>query len=155
MEAVLLLGGNVGDVHDTFRKAEAAITERCGTIRSRSRDHTTEPWGFQDDRLFLNRALIVDTQLTPRALLDTCLSIEKELGRVRDGSGAYTARTLDIDILFLEDRTINEPGLRVPHPRMHERAFALAPAADIAPGLVHPVLQRNILDLLNDVIQQR
>ena len=155
MEAILLLGGNVGNVHDTFSKAEAAIAERCGTVLSRSRDHRTEPWGFQDDRLFLNRALMVDTPLSPHALMDTCLAIEKDLGRVRDSSGVYKARTLDIDILFLGDRVIDEPDLHVPHPRVQERAFALAPAADVAPDLVHPKLQRNILDLLNDVIQQR
>lgn len=155
MEAILLLGGNVGNVHDTFSKAEAAIAERCGTVLSRSRDHRTEPWGFQDDRLFLNRALMVDTHLSPHALMDTCLAIEKDLGRVRDSSGVYKARTLDIDILFLGDRVIDEPDLHVPHPRVQGRAFALAPAADVAPDLVHPKLQRNILDLLNDVIQQR
>lgn len=154
MEAVLLLGGNVGDVAGTFRKAEEAIVARIGAIRSRSRDHRTEPWGFNDERLFLNRALIIASDLDPRSLMNGCLAIEQELGRVRDGSPVPKARTIDIDILFIGDQVIDQPGLHVPHPRVHERAFALGPAADVAPDLVHPLLKRTVLHLLNDVLQQ-
>lgn len=154
MEAVLLLGGNVGDVAGTFRKAEEAIVARIGAILSRSRDHHTEPWGFNDGRLFLNRALIVASDLDPRSLMNGCLTIEQDLGRVRDGSPVPKARTIDIDILFIGDQVIDQPGLHVPHPRVHERAFALGPAADVAPDLVHPLLKRTVLHLLNDVLQQ-
>lgn len=154
MEAVLLLGGNVGDVAGAFRRAEEAIVARIGPIRSRSRDHRTEPWGFSDERLFLNRALIVASELEPCSLMHACLAIEKDLGRVRDGSSVPKARTIDIDILFIGDQVIDQPDLRVPHPRVHERAFALGPAADVAPDLVHPLLKRTVLQLLNDVLQQ-
>ena len=154
MEAVLLLGGNVGDVHAAFSKAERHLVARAGAIRSRSRDHVTEPWGFTDDRLFLNRALVLDTELAPDALMRTCLGIEVELGRVRDGADAPKARTIDIDILFIGDRIIDTPGLRVPHPRVHQRAFALGPAADVVPDLVHPERHRTVLQLLNDVLEQ-
>lgn len=154
MEAVLLLGGNVGDVRATFGVAEERLATRAGAIRARSRDHVTEPWGFTDDRLFLNRALVVDTALAPLELMRTCLAIESELGRVRDGSPVPKARTIDIDILFIGDHVLNEPGLRVPHPRVHQRAFALGPAADVVPDQVHPELQRTVLQLLNDVLQQ-
>lgn len=153
MEAVLLLGGNIGDVLATLGRADALIAERAGAVLARSRDHWTEPWGFKDERLFLNRALLVSTALEPEDLMRTCLAIEQELGRSRDSSPGYTARTIDIDLLFAGDRVVDSPTVTLPHPRLHERKFALAPAADIAPDLVHPLLHRTVLQLLNDVVQ--
>ncbi len=154
MEVLLLLGGNIGDVRTTLSKAEENIASRIGPVLSRSRDHWTEPWGFEDDRLFLNRALLVESAHDPMRLMEECLAIERELGRTRDGALGYSARTIDIDILFIGDRVITDPGLTVPHPRVQDRAFALGPAADIAPDLVHPVLRRSVLELLNDVLQR-
>ncbi|MBL0043690.1 MAG: 2-amino-4-hydroxy-6-hydroxymethyldihydropteridine diphosphokinase [Flavobacteriales bacterium] len=154
MEVVLLLGGNVGDPRATVLLAERLINERVGKVVSRSRDHWTEPWGFTDDRLFLNRALLVNTDLNERAVLDTCLGIEMELGRVRNMVSGYTSRTIDIDLLFAESRTVDEIDLAVPHPRMQDRLFALSPAADIVPELVHPRLHRTVLQLLNDAKQR-
>jgi 2-amino-4-hydroxy-6-hydroxymethyldihydropteridine diphosphokinase len=153
MDLLLLLGGNVGDPLVTFAQAEADIEERIGPIRSRSRDHWTLPWGFSDHRLFLNRALLMHTKLDPRTVLERSLAIEADFGRVRSTSG-YSSRTLDIDLLLAEELTMDEPDLVIPHPRLHQRAFALAPAADIAPLQQHPLLHRTILDLLNDVIQR-
>ncbi|MBK9758550.1 MAG: 2-amino-4-hydroxy-6-hydroxymethyldihydropteridine diphosphokinase [Flavobacteriales bacterium] len=154
MEVVLLLGGNVGDPRATVLLAERLINERVGKVLSRSRDHWTEPWGFTDDRLFLNRALLVNTDLNERAVLDTCLGIEMELGRVRNMVSGYTSRTIDIDLLFAEGRTVDEIDLVVPHPRIQDRLFALSPAADIVPELVHPRLHRTVLQLLNDAKQR-
>ena len=154
MEVVLLLGGNLGDPEATLLLAERLISERVGNVLSRSREHWTEPWGFTDDRLFLNRALLVNTDLNERAVLNTCLGIELELGRVRNAIPEYTARTIDIDLLFAEDRTVDEKDLVVPHPRVQDRFFALSPAADIVPELVHPRLQRTVLQLLNDAKQR-
>lgn len=148
LETLLLLGGNIGDVRGTFARAEALIAGRCGTILARSRDHWTEPWGFTDDRLFLNRALLAETLLGPAALMDALLAIEAELGRQRTTAGRYSARTIDIDILLIGGRVVELPALVVPHPRLHERAFALGPAADIAPGWRHPRLGRTVLQLL-------
>lgn len=150
MEVLLLLGGNVGDVAGTFLRAASMIIERLGPIRSISRDHWTEPWGFQDERLFLNRALVVDTHRSPEDLLSSCSRIEHELGRVRAATDAYGPRPIDIDVLLWGDQVISLPHLHVPHPRMHERTFALAPAADVAPGWPHPGLGRTVLTLLND-----
>jgi 2-amino-4-hydroxy-6-hydroxymethyldihydropteridine diphosphokinase len=150
-EALVLLGGNIGDVRATFALAERLITERAGAIVSRSRDHWTEPWGFADERLFLNRALIIGTQHDPQQLMAVLLGIEAELGRTREQQERYTARSIDIDILLIGDRVIEAPGLIVPHPRMHERAFALEPAADIAPHWVHPVLGRTVFELVRDL----
>lgn len=149
-EWVLLLGGDRGDLERTFALAEARIAERVGPIRSRSRDHWTEPWGVQDDALFLNRALIVESEQAPDALMEAFLAIERELGRHRDALGPrYAPRTLDIDVLFQEESILRTERLIVPHPRVHERAFALAPAADVVPTLVHPVEQRTVLALLD------
>ncbi len=153
-ETILLLGGNVGDPVVTLDRAVVLIGERAGTVVARSRDHWTEPWGFSDDRLFLNRAILLRTELAPTDLLHVLLSIEAELGRVRDASVRYAARTMDIDILWMEGPPLHLPELQIPHPRMHERAFALAPAADVAPDREHPILHRTVLHLLNDLLQK-
>lgn len=150
-EALLLLGGNLGDPVENLRMAESMIGEKAGMITSRSRDHWTVPWGFVDDRLFLNRALLMRTALEPLELLSELLSIEAAMGRRRDAQKRYEARAIDIDILMIGDRVIDGGVLQVPHPRMHERIFALAPAADIAPDWVHPGLQRSVLQLLTDL----
>ena len=165
-EVLLLLGGNVGEVTATQERAVALIAERVGPVLARSRPHWTEPWGFSDPRPFLNQALLVRTALSPRALLTACLAIEHELGRVRPAllrrrlregaaGGGYAARTIDIDILLIDGTVVKDADLAVPHPRLHERAFALAPAADVTPGWRHPVLGRTVLQLLDDLRNRR
>jgi 2-amino-4-hydroxy-6-hydroxymethyldihydropteridine diphosphokinase len=148
-ECTLLLGGNRGDLHATFARATTLIEDRVGPILASSRDHWTTPWGFDDDRLFLNRALLVDAHCSPHEAMPKLLAIEQELGRVRQPNVRFAARTIDIDILFVGPTVLDFPDLTVPHPRVHERAFALGPAADIVPALVHPLLHRTVLDLLN------
>lgn len=150
-EALLLLGGNVGQPQQTMARAEALIADRCGTILARSRDNWTEPWGFADNRLFLNRALLVRSAHAPQELMGRLLAIEAELGRTRSEAGRYGPRTIDIDILLIGERILDLPGLQVPHPRLAERAFALEPAADIAPGWRHPLLGRTVLALSDDL----
>lgn len=153
-EFTMLLGANRGDPHATFARATTLIEDRIGPILASSRDHWTAPWGFDDNRLFLNRALLVESRKEPREVMDKLLAIEVELGRVRQEGIRYTSRTIDIDILFVGNQTLDYPDLQVPHPRVHERAFALGPAADIVPELVHPVLHRTVLDLLNKVLRK-
>lgn len=150
MEAVLLLGGNEGDPAAVLQASEDLLFPAIGRLLARSRDHWTEPWGFTDDRLFLNRALLVDTHLSPKALLDKALAVETALGRVR-GPVRYGPRTIDIDILWMADIVREGPAPILPHPRMAERRFALAPAADVAPGYLHPVRRRTVLELLDHV----
>ncbi|RUX84533.1 2-amino-4-hydroxy-6-hydroxymethyldihydropteridine diphosphokinase, partial [Mesorhizobium sp. M7D.F.Ca.US.004.01.2.1] len=104
----------------------------------------TPPWGKLDQPDFLNAAAEISTGLAPRALLDLCLDAERKLKRVREER--WGPRLIDIDILVFGDRVIHETGLEVPHPRMLERAFVLAPLAEIAPGLV--VGDRSITDRL-------
>ncbi|MGB3527164.1 MAG: 2-amino-4-hydroxy-6-hydroxymethyldihydropteridine diphosphokinase [Flavobacteriales bacterium] len=153
-EITLLLGANRGEPHATFARATTLIEDRIGRILASSRDHWTEPWGFQDDRLFLNRAILLESDLAPARVMEKLLEIEKELGRERTSSDGYASRTIDLDILFIGEQVIEQPGLSVPHPRVHERTFALAPAADIIPDLVHPVLKRMVIDLLDQTLHE-
>ena len=97
----------------------------------------TDPVGYLDQPRFLNAAVAIDTSLRPQALLDALLDVERELGRVREGP-RYGPRTVDLDLLLVEGVTVDEPGLTLPHPRLHERAFALAPLAELDPSLVVP-----------------
>ena len=154
-EVIVLFGGNSGDPTLTFQAALVLITKRIGHVLALSRDHWTEPWGFADDRLFLNKAIMIDTALLSEKVMTELLAIERELGRERSPDVRYAARPIDLDILFFGNEVIDRPGLTVPHPRVHQRAFALAPTSDIAPGLVHPLFGRSVLDLLNDLLQTR
>lgn len=150
-EALLLLGGDLGDVQHTLGLAIAALERDAGRVLARSREHWTEPWGFTGSGLFLNRAVLLRTELDPEALLAVILRTEVLLGRVRGSQQGYASRPIDIDILLIGDRVQELPLLTLPHPRMHLRSFALAPAADIAPEAVHPVRGRSVLELLGDL----
>lgn len=134
MQAALCLGGNTGDVAQAFADALKALDAGGATIERRSSVWRTPPWGKTDQPDFYNIAVLVRTALTPRALLDLCLAIEQQAGRVR--LELWGPRTLDIDILTYDDQVVDEPGLTLPHPRMLERAFVLAPLAEIAPEMV-------------------
>jgi 2-amino-4-hydroxy-6-hydroxymethyldihydropteridine diphosphokinase len=149
--ALLLLGGDRGPVQDTLARARLLLSERAGAVLATSRDHWTEPWGFQDEALFLNKAILLRTTLSPEALLEVVLGIERDLGRVRTVEAGYGPRTIDIDILLHGGHVIDAPHLGIPHPLMHRRHFALAPAADVAPGMVHPVTGRTVLGMLDDL----
>ena len=133
--AALGLGGNVGDVAAAFAEALAQLGAAQGvTVVAWSSLYRTPPWGKLDQPDFLNMAALVETTLTARALLATCLEVERGLGRER--RERWGPRLIDIDILTFDDATIDEPNLKVPHPRLTERAFALAPLAEIAPRLL-------------------
>jgi 2-amino-4-hydroxy-6-hydroxymethyldihydropteridine diphosphokinase len=97
----------------------------------------TDPVGYLDQPRFLNGAVAVDTTLGPRELLDALLAVERLLGRTRDGP-RFGPRTIDLDLLLYGEESVDEPGLTIPHPRLHERAFALEPLAELDPGLVVP-----------------
>lgn len=152
-EFTLLLGGNLGEVEKTFARAMILIAERVGVVTAVSRDHVTEPWGFTDDRLFLNRAVQVESALPPSQVMERLLRIEQELGRTRTAGAGYGSRGIDIDILFIESQIVDLPELTVPHPRVQQRLFALAPTADIAPFLVHPVLGTTVMEMLNNALR--
>jgi 2-amino-4-hydroxy-6-hydroxymethyldihydropteridine diphosphokinase len=128
------LGANLGNREKAIRDAaELLEARRLSTIRE------TEPWGLTDQPRFLNAVAELATDRTPRGLLDRLLEIERELGRVREGP-RWGPRAIDLDLLLYGDRRIDEPGLEVPHPRLHERLFVLEPLAELAPGAVVPGL---------------
>lgn len=133
--AALSLGGNEGDAREAFRHALRRLASTPGVdIVARSTVWRTPPWGKTDQPDFLNMAALVRVRLPARALLDLCLAIEAEQGRTR--AVHWGPRTLDIDIIAYGDEVIDEPGLSIPHPRARERAFVLAPLAEIAPDLM-------------------
>lgn len=150
---VLLLGGNLGDVMATCNTALTRIRETIGAIISESSVYESPSWGFKDSRPFLNKAVVVSTQKSAHDCLRTCLRIEEELGRTRTADTGYTARIIDIDILFYNSEIIETKELTVPHPLLHKRRFALEPLQEIVSGFIHPVLGvsiQNLLDLCED-----
>jgi 2-amino-4-hydroxy-6-hydroxymethyldihydropteridine diphosphokinase len=146
-EALIALGSNVGAREEHLRYAVERLG-RFGSVRAVSSFHETEPAGFAAQGLFLNAALALETALGPRELMREMLRIEAERGRERRILNG--PRTLDLDLLFYENLVMDEPGLTLPHPRMHERLFVLAPLAEVAPEAVHPVLQRSVRELLEE-----
>ena len=161
---VFSMGGNEGDVSETMDRACEMIGKSIGRVCLRSRDYESEPWGFDHPvPNFVNRCVVVDTELSAREVLSGIMQIEKVLGRVRDGFGvqgskfkvegsrfSYSSRPIDIDILFYDSRVIDEPDLQVPHPRLHLRRFVLAPLAELMPSFRHPVLKKSVAELLNE-----
>ncbi len=126
------LGANLGDREGTIRRAAELLgTARLSTIRE------TEPWGYADQPRFLNAVAELDTDLTPRALLDRLLEVETALGRTREGP-RYGPRAIDLDLLLHGEEKVDEPGLTVPHQRLHERLFVLEPLAELAPDAEVP-----------------
>jgi len=141
------LGGNLGDRQSFLDKAVAALQEheRLSVVQVSSYYETEPVGGPPDAPLFLNAVVQVETDLEPRELLAVLLDIERQLGRVRGERNA--PRTIDLDLLLYDDLILNDPGLTIPHPRMHERGFVLEPMAEIAPDLVHPILGDTMQEL--------
>ena len=139
--AVVGLGGNVGDSVRVLGEALDALGELPWTrLLSASALYRTPAWGVEDQADFINAAAALETALEPGALLEQLFGVERRFGRVRavDGSDRWGPRTLDLDLLLYGEVIIDETGLRVPHPRLHERAFALVPLVDVLPGAVIP-----------------
>jgi len=126
------LGSNLGDRETNIRDAAGLVgATRLSAIVE------TEPWGYKDQPLFLNAVAELDTDLGPRPLLGRLLEVEQQLGRVRTGQ-RYGPRTIDLDLLLFGDVRLAEPGLEIPHPRLHERLFVLEPLAELVPDLKIP-----------------
>ena len=132
------LGSNLGDREATLRQALDLLAREPGVeLRRVSTFRETEPVGFLDQPRFLNAAAEVETELPATELLARLLDVERRLGRVRGGP-RFGPRTIDLDLLLYGEETIREPGLTVPHPRLHERRFALEPLAELDPDLELP-----------------
>jgi len=137
VEALVGLGGNIGDVRTTLDRAVAAFCDGAVVrLLAQSSDYATPPWGVEDQPAFVNRCIAVATALTPRGLLERALAVERTLGRDRGREQRWGPRPIDIDLLAYGDLALDEPGLTLPHPRMLERAFVLVPLAEIVPDRV-------------------
>jgi 2-amino-4-hydroxy-6-hydroxymethyldihydropteridine diphosphokinase len=136
-DALVALGGNVGDVRRTLERAIARFCDGT-TVRllARSSDYKTPPWGVDDQPWFVNCAIRIETALSPQALLAHAHATENAFGRDRASERRWGPRTLDIDLIAYDDIALDTPDLTLPHPRWRERAFVLLPLADIAPGRV-------------------
>jgi 2-amino-4-hydroxy-6-hydroxymethyldihydropteridine diphosphokinase len=138
VRAYVGLGANLGPKEVTILRAVDLLGATEGIeVLELSRLRETEPVGVTEQPAFLNGAVALETSLPPRELLDVLLRVERELGRVRDGE-RWGPRTIDLDLLVYGDETVDEPGLSVPHPLLHERRFALEPLADLDPELDIP-----------------
>jgi 2-amino-4-hydroxy-6-hydroxymethyldihydropteridine diphosphokinase len=133
-DVIIALGGNVGDVRATFKKAIANI---CGmaqaALLARSSDYATPPWGEANQPRFVNACIEIETALDPHALLFTLQKVERKFGRDRSKEQRWGPRTLDLDLIAYDDVRLDRPELTLPHPRLFERAFVLVPLAEIAP----------------------
>ena len=154
MTVYLGLGTNIGDRQQNLTRAIELLSLALGKCIAVSRFIETAPWGFKSENSFLNCAAAFETELQTTELLDTTESIERELGRtVKSQGGNYSDRIIDIDILLYGNETIETERLTVPHPLMHKRDFVLQPLAEIAPDVVHPVLDKSIILLLKELAQ--
>jgi len=133
-EALLALGGNVGDARATLDRAVTLLCDdKAVRLIARSSDYRTPPWGMADQAPFMNLCLVVKTELSPQALLRRGLEVERTLGRDRSREQRWGPRPVDIDILAYDDVSVSEPDLTLPHPLVFERAFVLVPLSEIAP----------------------
>ena len=141
----LALGTNLGDRPGNLKQAIASLTPQLD-VKAKSQVYETPPWGFEDQPKFLNQVLKVETYLEPQPLLKHLKRLEIALGR--KASFRNGPRLIDIDILLYDDLVLDIPGLCIPHPHMHERAFVLLPLMDIAPDLVHPVTKKSVREMV-------
>jgi 2-amino-4-hydroxy-6-hydroxymethyldihydropteridine diphosphokinase len=144
----LALGSNLGNRLANLKNAISNLPPQM-EVKAKSPVYETPPWGYADQPPFLNQTVMARTYLEPEPLLAHLKRLETALGR--EPGFINGPRVIDIDILFYDDLVIDSPPLAIPHPRLHQRAFVLVPLNDIAPELIHPVLEKSIGELLLDV----
>ena len=147
-KAYLLTGGNLGNGSHNLSVARKLIEQYCGQIVEQSAFYKTAAWAFVDQPDFYNQAVAIKTVLLPAQLLQTLLTIEEKMGRVREKK--MGPRIIDLDILLYNSDIIDDPQLIIPHPRMQQRMFVLAPLAEIAPDLMHPLLHKTMEEMRKD-----
>jgi 2-amino-4-hydroxy-6-hydroxymethyldihydropteridine diphosphokinase len=150
-QVYIALGSNVGDRAAHFELAIEALAEFV-TVTERSPIYETEPWGFYDQRDFLNQVVGGETGLSPNDLMRQLKTIERNLGREENFTNG--PRVIDLDLLFYDQIVIETATLTIPHPRMRGRAFVLRPLADLAPDLRHPGFNKTVSELLAETDQQ-
>jgi 2-amino-4-hydroxy-6-hydroxymethyldihydropteridine diphosphokinase len=147
-QAYILIGGNTGNRVNNLAQACRKLEERCGSIKARSSIYVTQAWGMTDQRDFLNQAVLLETVLEAAELMDTILELEESMGRKRAARNG--PRNIDMDILLFNDQVVDTTKLKIPHPRMHVRRFALVPMCELAPDLPHPVSGKKMTRLLKE-----
>lgn len=145
MKVYLLLGSNIEPRFTFIQKAVSLLENEIGSILATSSLYETAAWGKEDQADFLNQALCVETNLSPENLLHRIKKIETQTGRKQ--RGIWSEREIDIDILLLENIIFSSATLTIPHPRLHERNFAIQPLLEIAPDAPHPVFQKSIAEI--------
>lgn len=142
------LGTNLGNKEANLHTAITLITQKIGKVLSLSSFYETTAWGFTSEHTFLNAAACIETRLTPLEILHLTQHIEQELGRTKKSTdGGYSDRSIDIDILLYDNLILHTPELTIPHPLMTERSFVMEPLTEIAPNVIHPILQHTLIDL--------
>jgi 2-amino-4-hydroxy-6-hydroxymethyldihydropteridine diphosphokinase len=149
IDVFLLFGSNLGNRHLFLNQAIERIERDISPVMKVSSVYETQSWGKTGEPDYLNQVIMLQTDLPAWAILQKILNIENILGRRREEK--WGSRTIDIDILFYGEEIVNEPGLHIPHPELHKRRFTLAPLAEIAPKFIHPVLNKNILQIKSEL----
>lgn len=149
-EVYLQLGSNIGDRLANLDQSIKIITERIGNVLEKSSVYESTPWGVENQRNFLNQVIFVKSNFDPYTILDLVLQIEKDMGRIRIEK--WGERIIDIDILFIDDLIIESENLCIPHEFIAKRKFVLQPICEIAPGFIHPRLNKTISQLLEECI---
>jgi len=154
----LALGTNLGDKNKNLQIALELIAEKIGVFSAVSSVYETKAWGFESENSFLNMVLAVNTSLSPLKLLKTTQDIEREIGRTKKTDHTYQDRIIDIDVILYDDliykseeKASGTNQLEIPHPLFHLRQFVLEPLNEIGSNLVHPVLQKDIYTLLENL----
>jgi 2-amino-4-hydroxy-6-hydroxymethyldihydropteridine diphosphokinase len=143
------IGTNLGDKQKNLSDAVLALSSEVGTVLCVSSFYISKPWGFDSENNFLNAVVGIKTGLSPHQLLEKCKELERKLGRKEKTTTNYTDRIIDIDILLYDNLVVSDMKLKIPHPLLVERDFVLLPLAEIAPDLVHPVLGKKMVELIN------
>lgn len=142
------LGTNRGDKAANLHTAIALLEDGVGEVLALSTFYASKPWGFESEHEFLNAVLLLKTDLTPYQLLSKTQEIEQLMGRTKKTTLTYEDRVMDIDILLYDGLVLNEPTLKIPHPLMVERDFVLIPLLELAPNLVHPLLNKPFAEFI-------
>ena len=151
--AYINIGSNMGNRKALIEQAVAHIELLCGAKAKCAPLIESEPWGFDSPHSFLNLGISIDINIVPEELITQLLNIEKSicLASHRDENGNYIDRMIDIDLIAVDDIVIDTPTLQLPHPRMHLRDFVLTPMIHLNPSWVHPILNKNVSQLLNEL----
>ena len=156
---VFLTGSNAPDRDEVLRRTADILARRVGEVEQASQIYTSEPWGFHAEELFSNQALILQTSLSPIEVLDEALATEQEVGRDREAElqekqitgERYASRVVDVDVMFYDEEIIDTPRLKVPHPLLYVREFALQPLCEIMGDYRHPVLGKTLSTIYEEL----